>query len=50
MLPEWAARTAEQIFGRGLVQTGIYLILGGVDTLIIPRNSCKWKQVRNFRG
>ncbi len=32
MLPEWADRTAEQIFGRGLVQTGIYLILGGVDT------------------
>ena len=32
MLPEWADRTAEQIFGRSLVQTGIYLILGGVDT------------------
>ena len=32
MKEDWADKIAEQLLGRGLMQTGICLILGGVDT------------------
>ena len=32
MSPDWADKTAQQLLGRGLLQTGACLILGAVDT------------------
>jgi len=32
MSQDWADRIAEQLLSRGLIQTGICLILGAVDT------------------